>query len=108
MVPSPADTRTEALQTARDRLSLWKARLDEARSRCLELDGTKKAIATAFLQQMKDRCDQADNAVLRLEQLEWGWQSARSGVDERFMELDETWRSIQGTLRPAGAVRHDP
>jgi len=101
MVQLPADTATQALRRARRRLSLWKARLAEIHELCAQLDEDRNALTDALLQQLKDKCDHAENAVLRLQQLEWGWQRACDGVEDSFVELDETWRSIQGALSPA-------
>ena len=94
---------TAALQRATARLSAWKSRIVDARNLTEELDASAKAVVEPFFQELKDRCDRAENKVLRLVQIGSAWQLARSAVDRSFLELEQAWMSIERVLRPSEA-----
>ena len=75
-------------------LEALRRRLRDARARS---DGAECAES---LQQLKDRCDALENALLRLERIEDYRRDAHASVERGAAELARSWRCVARALAP--------
>ena len=87
-----------ALRQAQTRLSEWRERIVAARRLSADLDRGARTAAEPFLQELKDRCDHAENKMLLLRRTHEALQRGRSAVDRSFAELEDVWRSVSRAL----------
>ncbi len=93
------------------RLERWRARLEDARefARDPDLNPDRRKVGAAFLQEFQDRCDRAENAILRLQRCLEGWQDSQRRIERSFHDLAEAWQSVQLAMAaPAAFARPSP
>ena len=101
---TPKTQSATALQRTCARLSQWQARVIAARNRCEQLNEQHKRAVQPFLQELKDRCDHAENKVLQLLQAEAACELDRTSVRhaavrQSFRELANAWLPVERTLQ---------
>lgn len=97
---------TSALRDAQARLSMWRGRVDDVQRFYEELEPEERQATSPFVRALRDRCEHAEIALLRLQQMERGWREARSRVVTGFGELDEAWRAVNHVLSPTESCSH--